>query len=173
MSFMTTPIRCSYWVLNGKFLAGEYPRDVYESEAGEKVKALLDAGIDCFVNLTEVEEPLERYDVLVQRFVGEEKVALRRFPIEDLSVPQSFEQTKEILDFIDWKLNLQHKIYLHCWGGVGRTGTIVGCWLARHGYKGEMALEQLNKLWENCPKSQITDSPETPEQKDFVRNWNE
>ncbi len=25
-------------------------------------------------------------------------------------------------------------VYVHCWGGVGRTGTVVGCWLLRHGY---------------------------------------
>ena len=24
------------------------------------------------------------------------------------------------------------RVYVHCWGGVGRTGTVVGCWLVRH-----------------------------------------
>lgn len=31
-------------------------------------------------------------------------------------------------------------VYLHCWGGIGRTGTIVGCWLARNGFPGKAAL---------------------------------
>ena len=31
-------------------------------------------------------------------------------------------------------------MYLHCWGGVGRTGTVVGCWLVRHGRTGDEAL---------------------------------
>ena len=25
------------------------------------------------------------------------------------------------------------KVYVHCWGGVGRTGTVVGCYLVRQG----------------------------------------
>ncbi|MFZ5949388.1 MAG: fused DSP-PTPase phosphatase/NAD kinase-like protein [Candidatus Rifleibacteriota bacterium] len=24
-------------------------------------------------------------------------------------------------------------VYVHCWGGLGRTGVVVGCWSRRHG----------------------------------------
>lgn len=27
-------------------------------------------------------------------------------------------------------------VYVHCYGGIGRTGTVVGCWLVRHGLSG-------------------------------------
>ncbi|WP_374108489.1 hypothetical protein [Nostoc sp. XA010] len=30
---------------------------------------------------------------------------------------------------IDRALNGQEKVYVHCWGGIGRTGIVVGCYL--------------------------------------------
>src|SRR3712207_6971239 len=30
--------------------------------------------------------------------------------------------------------------YVHCWGGIGRTGTVVGCYLVEHGMDGEQAI---------------------------------
>ena len=35
---------------------------------------------------------------------------------------------------------------MHCWGGVGRTGTTVGCWLVRHGRSGTEALAELRRV---------------------------
>jgi hypothetical protein len=74
----------------------------------------------------------------------------------------------DIADYIKEKI-----VYLHCWGGVGRTGLIVGCWLARHGYKGQAALDRLRGLWQNCPKSTHRKSPETGEQEQYIISWEE
>ena len=38
-----------------------------------------------------------------------------------------------ILDDVDAALADGRTVYVHCWGGIGRTGTVVGCWLMRHG----------------------------------------
>ena len=38
-----------------------------------------------------------------------------------------------ILDDVDAALADGGAVYVHCWGGIGRTGTVVGCWLVRHG----------------------------------------
>ncbi len=38
-------------------------------------------------------------------------------------------------------------VYVHCWGGNGRTGAVVGCRLRRHGYAGVGdAIELLRRL---------------------------
>jgi len=128
---MKRPLQNCYWVVEERFLAGEYPGSADNDEAVLKLQALFGAGIDCFINLTEEHEPLERYDYLARNLTGNKEVILKRFPIRDASVPKTKEYTSEILDFIDEQLKLNHKIYIHCWGGIGRTGTIVGCWLSR------------------------------------------
>jgi protein-tyrosine phosphatase len=64
-------------------------------------------------------------------------------------------------------------VYVHCWGGVGRTGAIICCWLARHGYDGAAAVEKLRELWKACPKSRLRSSPETFEQERYILDWNE
>jgi hypothetical protein len=69
-------------------------------------------------------------------------------------------------------LQAGRKIYLHCWGGIGRTGTTVGCYLVRQGKSGAEALEQLAAWWRNVPKSRyFPRSPETDAQMDFVLHW--
>jgi protein-tyrosine phosphatase len=71
-------------------------------------------------------------------------------------------------------MQLGRKIYLHCWGGIGRTGTTVGCYLVRHGNTGEEALRQVGEWWKTVPKSQIhAHSPETRAQADFILKWDE
>jgi len=57
-----------------------------------------------------------------------------------------------------------------CWGGVGQTGVVIGCWLAPHG-SGANGLAQLRRLWEPCPKPACRESPETPAQERFVLGW--
>ena len=167
------PIEHCYWIVPGKFLAGEDPRVKRSKQKSEqKIKKLLSAGVTCFINLTEPEDGLESYDYLVKQ-LSNKTVLTKLFPICDVSIPYSHNQTVEILDTIDTIIAEQGRIYLHCWGGVGRTGVIVGCWLARHGYKGEAALEKLHELWSHCPKSERRISPETYEQENYVRNWSE
>jgi protein-tyrosine phosphatase len=79
---------------------------------------------------------------------------------------------RSILDTIDAALQSGRKIYLHCWGGIGRTGTTVGCYLVRRGMNGEEALSQLAEWWRTVPKSRIHQrSPETYEQAHFIREW--
>lgn len=159
------PIKNCYWVLNQKLLAGEYPRDRDEKSSQEKIAALLKWGVNVFIDLTEPNEGLLPYSHLI------EYASHLRFPIRDVSIPESPEQTKAILDTIDCHIEKGRLVYVHCWGGVGRTGVIVGCWLARHGTGGESALIQLRKLWAQCPKSATRKSPETPEQEQYILYW--
>ena len=46
-------------------------------------------------------------------------------------------QVMQILDDIDATRAHCGAVYVHCWGGVGRTGTLViGCWLLATGVDG-------------------------------------
>lgn len=163
---MKQPINSCYWVDPGRLLAGEYPGDVDDESAQRKLARLTDAGVTAFIDLTE-EGELYPYAHWL------ENVAYERFPIPDCSVPDSTTLTITALDAIDQHIVEGRLVYVHCWGGVGRTGLIVGCWLARHGDDGADALTRLRELWRSCPKSRDRKSPETPEQERYVQEWKE
>jgi hypothetical protein len=62
--------------------------------------------------------------------------------------------------------------YVHCWGGVGRTGLAVACWLQERGQTPDEALADLADKWRSCAKSErMPSSPETPEQVRWVQSW--
>lgn len=95
-------------------------------------------------------------------------------PIRDVDVPEDPRQMRAILDQIQQWLRQGRRIYFHCWGGVGRTGTVAGCYLVEHSYGGETALAQLQVLWTRMSEDKRRRKPHTPEtkaQRDYVLNW--
>ena len=125
-----------------------------------------------FIDLTEADEGLEPYTDLLAKHQAAGVLQLR-FPIRDQSTPTRRATTVATLDAVDRCLQDGRTVYVHCWGGIGRTGLTVGCWLARHGLGGERALYRLRELWQACPKSAWRQSPETPEQEQYVVGWND
>lgn len=165
---MDKPIDNSYWVLPGRFLAGEYPGHMDAAEARARVERFLATGVRLFVDLT---GPADRLAPYAQWCGPAQHI---RSQIPDVSVPNDPHQMTTILDLIDKALaKSDGVVYVHCWGGIGRTGVVVGCWLARHGHLGKAALDRLDALWQACPKSTRRPSPETTEQVEYVLQWSE
>lgn len=164
---MNPPIENCYWVVQGQLLAGEYPRDIDGHSSVEKINALLRAGVTVFIDLTEEEDGLLPYTSFI------DGASYQRFPIPDFSIQDSDDVTTLVLDAIDYHIGQGRVVYLHCWGGVGRTGTMVGCWLARHGESGEVAYERLQELWQECSMSACSQSPDTEEQRQYILDWEE
>lgn len=134
-----------YWVVEGRFLAGPHP--------GADPSELIGLGVDAFVDLTETGSYRAPVEVL-------------RHPIPDFGVP-SPDQARVILDDLDRLLEADRCVYLHCQGGVGRTGTMVGLWLRRHRLVTEG--DVLTVLEAMAGRR----SPETPAQRRMVRYWPE
>ncbi|MCX7635480.1 MAG: hypothetical protein N2Z74_07020 [Syntrophales bacterium] len=174
---METPFLRSYWVVPGRFLAGYYPGDRKWEMMEQKLSALLACGIRCIINLMEPEERDHEgrlfvdYKTVLPRLTGHGvTVECHRLPIRDLGIPAS-DLMVRILDVIDDAVSQGHPVYVHCWGGRGRTGTVVGCWLARHGIaSGEEALEKIQALRAGDPTASWP-SPETFEQIRMVTSW--
>ena len=162
------PMENCYWVVPGLLLAGEYPRNHDEETSPAKLAALTEWGVDAFIDLTE-EDELKPY----AQWLDPEKHIHQRFPIRDAHTPASRELTAAALDAIDEHIADGRPAYVHCHGGIGRTGTIIGCWLARHGEPGPDALGRLAELWQDCPKSAWIRSPENTAQCLYVTNWRE
>jgi len=167
------PIPESYWVEEGRFLAGEHAGGFSDESTRMRMKAFLQTGINVFVDLTQPGE-LPPYGTILKEEA--QKIGLKgihqRFAIYDHSIP-SKGMMKDILDLIDTSIEDGSGVYVHCWGGVGRTGTVVGCYLIRHGLSPEKALERVHDLFMTRPQTYFTTSPETREQTGFVRNWRE
>ena len=171
MNFL--PFEKSYWVLPNKLIAGEIPASQIEEESQRKLLGLVNIHISAVINLMEDDERNRSCKLFYNysEYLQSHKIKTHRFPIRDGSIP-SIERMTEILNLIDEYISKNKMVYVHCWGGVGRTGMTVGCYLKRHGIAdNNKVLNQIDTLKINTPiASRI--SPETIEQQDFVLSWN-
>ncbi len=80
------------------------------------------------------------------------------------------EQLQQILAAIDHAWCAGQGVYVHCWGGIGRTGTVIGCSLVRHGYDGDAAITEIARLRAGTPDWRYP-SPATERQRELVRSF--
>lgn len=168
MAFINRPLNQSYEVGNdGTVYAGEYPGDRDEEVAKHKIEQMYHFGIRHFIDLTENGE-LRPYNHLLPK-----GTTYTRFPIKDCGVPESIESVQRLLLRIEELKKLGGKIYIHCWGGVGRTGTIVACNLSQDRPEIDLnqTLEVLREQFSYMPKSAYRETPETREQVEFIERF--
>jgi protein tyrosine phosphatase len=180
---MTTepvPFPRSYWVVPGKLLAGYYPGSKNLKEATDKLAALINSGIRHVINLMEADDRdltghrFVPYDDMMGSIAGRMKVSVTfdQLPIKDLSVPTERHMTR-ILNQIDLCIKHGKPVYVHCLGGIGRTGTVVGCYLVRHGLAtGKNVLDIIRDLRKDTEDSD-RESPETREQRKMLTGLKE
>jgi protein-tyrosine phosphatase len=159
-----------YWVVPNTFLAGEYPVSYTDADARERITALLDDGVRSFVDLTELDD-WKAYDTLVTVLAGERGIDVRhrRMAIRDRDVPTP-EHMASVLAHIESEIREGRPVYVHCLGGIGRTGTVVGCWMVeKEGRTPADALARIAELRHDIASRMR--SPETREQCRFVEEW--
>jgi ADP-ribosylglycohydrolase len=165
------PLPHSHWLEPDRILAGEHPWGGSDEATAERVQKLLDAGVDCFFDLTEPGE-LDSYEKFLRPAAGGRDIVYLQKPIYDHCIPESPRHMQEILDALDAVLADGRRVYIHCRAGIGRTNLVAGCWFASRGGGGEAALERLNRSWRANARSRRWPSvPETEEQVEFVRGW--
>lgn len=152
-------------------MIGKYPAGRSEKETLANLKYLYSKNILCFVDLTcEGELTTMGNELLPYQSLLKSSSRYKRLTINDQSSP-SREKMVEILDYIDSSIKQAFPIYLHCRGGKYRTGTVVGCYLARHGIaNGENALlvEEKIRTQTHADEFSLTES-----QKSLILSWNE
>ncbi len=172
------PFGQAYWVKPGCLMAGCYPGAEHPDDAREKLNGLLAHGIHHVINLMEPTElnragkpfvPYEDQMTAIARAMGC-AVKFDRRPIKDYGIPTR-QGMAGILDLVDQSINSATPVYVHCLGGLGRTGTVVGCHLARHGHAaGSNVLEVIQVLRKNTATGNLS-SPETDQQIELVCSW--
>ncbi|GEM_PF-237994 len=167
----------SFWAIPGLLLAGPYPGSLDEAEARAALTALLDTGVTTFIDLTEESEtgpqgePLLPYAQLLREVAAEQGVAVNymRFEILDVNVPPPWKM-EAIIAAIEIATANGETVYVHCAGGIGRTGTVLGCYAISRGDDPSEVLGELAQLRRHTTRANRP-APETGEQRSFVTNW--
>ena len=166
------PYGRSYWVVPGRLLAGYFPGHLDADTMSAQCSALESRGIKRVVNLMESSERDHSGNAFndYSTCFTAGAVACDRYEIVDASVP-SVMTMKTILDAIDASLEQNAPVYVHCWGGFGRTGTAVGCWLMRHGHANAETVLPLISALRRYAADPEKASPENEAQRAFVLSW--
>ena len=158
-----------YWAEPGQLLATEYPGAKDRDKALHKLQVLLEAGVNSFVDLTEPGErtwdgsPMVPYAGLL----GPD-VYYTRFAIPDTGTITD-DGYDRILAHINAELDAGKVVLVHCWGGKGRTGTVVGAWLIeQQGLGYPQVIDRMQELRAGSSKAHHP-VPDTPEQHDVLR----
>ncbi len=176
------PIPNSYWA-TPYLVACEFPYcpltpDQARIHTKQKLDALLLAGVRTFIDLTEPHELFPYHPHLTERCtvvgIDPRDVEYHNFPIRDRDLPDSVDLVRRIMGVLRDNEERGRISAVHCRGGIGRTGLIVGCWLVECGIAkdGDDALRMIAEEWKNVEKcKRYPLSPETGPQHEYVRTF--
>jgi len=148
---------------------------VDQKDRDEKLNGLLDCGLRRIISLMEPDEKghagvkFEPYLPRLQELAAarESKIEWVNTPIRDGSAPTPA-RMREILALIDDGIARKLPTYLHCWGGHGRTSTVVACRLIESGLTPQQAIDEVSRLRLGLPKSH---DPFEGNQREFILGW--
>src|SRR4051812_14003423 len=76
-------------------------------------------------------------------------------PIPDQGVLPDPQPVRKLVGDIDAMVAAGKRVVIHCVGGLGRTGTVAGCWLVQRGLAPDAAIAQLHETRKSphCPEN--------------------
>ena len=66
-------------------------------------------------------------------------------PVRDFTPPDQA-QIQRMIDFIDEQLAAERPVMVSCYAGIGRTGTVLGCYLVSRGMEPADAVNEVRRL---------------------------
>jgi protein-tyrosine phosphatase len=176
-SLLKKPFERSFAVFPNWLWGGAYPGDRDRVVLERKMNGLAECGVKAIFNLMEDDEidhdgkPFLPYHEEFEQAVEGNTILYTKLPIPDVGVV-SVNTMGTYLDRIHTAVS-KVPTFIHCWGGRGRTGTVLGCFLVDSGIaSGEEALKYLQRvrLLYKDPKANFP-APETLQQQRMVINW--
>jgi len=182
------------WLIPQRVICGRYPgscpsRPTSAGVVSERLAAIRGAGISTFVCLQSELPPQDAFwpdggvrgqsnnapDAQTAPFVPYREAAgsdasFLHFGIPDLSVAESLESLDALVADLARRVARSEGLYLHCWGGRGRTGLVAACLLgALYNVEAEEALQRVQLYHDQRGPERGGLSPETEEQKQQAR----
>ena len=122
------------WLIEGKLAGSAIPTSF------EEIKWLVDGGVKSIVTVRE--ESLD--DDWIKN------INYLHIHSNDMGVPE-FEDLVKAVDFIHQRITNNEPVMVHCLAGLGRTGTILACYLIK--YQKLSADDSIQKVRESRPGS--------------------
>lgn len=142
-----------HWVIPRKLAAMSLPGRV--SPIARDLEIVRREGVYAIASLTE--RPLDSKAVAAAGLVA------CHIPIDDFSVPTT-DQVREFCAFVDEHLERNEPVAVHCFAGLGRTGTLIACWLVREASANAVrVLDSIRKIEPGFVQ--------TAEQEAFIAVW--
>jgi len=129
------------WLINDKLAGSGMPTSVSE------IDWILKQGVKSIVTMTE--------NSLPESWV--KNIKYLHVPTEDFSAPD-MEQIDEAVEFIRIRIENNEPVMVHCAAGIGRTGTILACYLVK--YQKIPAKDAIQKVRKERPGSIQSESQE-------------
>jgi atypical dual specificity phosphatase len=122
--------RVTWW--DGENLAAcRFPR------TEKHFRELADRGVGLLINLHEKPHPPER----MQRH----RMTELHLPVPDFT-PPTLEQLERGVNAIEMAIDSGTRVAVHCGAGLGRTGTLLACYLVRRGLAADEAIARVRAI---------------------------
>jgi len=108
--------------------------------SAEELAWLRQQGIELLISLTE--DPPRR------TWINDAGLFLLHVPVEDLTAP-SQEQLDQTISAMQKAHQQNWGVGVHCGAGLGRTGTVLACYLVTQGLSGKNAIARIRRLRPN------------------------
>ena len=134
------------WIVQDRIAA-------FSAYALDDLAKLEEFGIGAIVSLTETAPP---------ELTGTDRFEVLWLPIDDMAAPAG-EQIERFVEFVDTVLATGKAVGVHCLAGLGRTGTMIACYLVSQGKSAEEAIAQVRRARPG--------SIQTEQQEQAIRRW--